>query len=240
MPKEGPVAPAFLPLHRPLHEILHRPSLDERLPNLLQPATVDPELMEPAKLTEARIDARSLLHEHARHSSGTSGRCWNVRRVCLRRTSFSTTTCAPRSPCCCGDKHHVLDRRAQAPPSEISRKERDFLLLNIFVLLRHGYGPGGVLAEALYAIGERSAEVLFARTVLRFLKQDWSSVLICLDELDRADPVERFGSYKLTERQRMRRYLKARSLYELKAKAGARDAVETYLRHGASGQEIAE
>jgi hypothetical protein len=70
LPKEGPVAPAFLPLYRPLHEILHRPSLDERLPNLLQPATVDPELMEPAKLTEARIDARSLLHEHARHSSG--------------------------------------------------------------------------------------------------------------------------------------------------------------------------
>jgi hypothetical protein len=129
----------------------------------------------------------------------------------------------------------------QAPPSEISRKERDFLLLNIFVLLQHGYvDRAGVLAEALYAIGERSTEVLFARTVLRFLKQDWSSVLICLDELDRADPVERFGSYKLTERQRMRRYLKARSLYELKAKAGARDAIETYLRHGASGQEIAE
>ena len=126
-------------------------------------------------------------------------------------------------------------------PSRPNRKERDFLLLNIFVLLQHGYvDRAGTLAEALYAIGERSADVLLARTVLRFLKQDWSSVLICLDELDRVDPVERFGNYKLTERQRMRRYLKARSLYELKAKAGARDAVETYLRHGSSGEEIAE
>lgn len=127
------------------------------------------------------------------------------------------------------------------PPSQISRKEREFLLLNIFVLLQHGYvDRAGVLAEALYAIGERTVEVLFARTVLRFLKQDWSSVLACLDELDRADPVERFGTYKLTERQRMRRYLKARSLYELKAKSGVREAVETYVRHGASGIEIAE
>lgn len=126
-------------------------------------------------------------------------------------------------------------------PSQLRRKEREFLLLNVFVLLQHGYvDKAGVLAEALYAIGDRSVEVLFARTVLRFLKQDWSSVLVCLDELDRIDPVERFGNYRLTERQRMRRYMKARSLYELKAKAGARDAIETYLRHGASGQEIAE
>jgi hypothetical protein len=44
--------------------------------------------------------------------------------------------------------------------------------------------------------------------------------------------VERFGSYKLTDRERMRRYIKARCLYELKERAGARDAVESYLRHG--------
>jgi hypothetical protein len=70
LPKEGPLAPVFLPVYRPLHDILHRPSLDERLPNLLQPTTVDPELMEPAKLTEARIDSRSLLTDHARRATG--------------------------------------------------------------------------------------------------------------------------------------------------------------------------
>ena len=70
LPKEGPIAPVFLPLYRPLQEIIHRPSLDERLPSLLQPTTVDPELLEPSKLTEARVDARSLLSEHARRSSG--------------------------------------------------------------------------------------------------------------------------------------------------------------------------
>lgn len=33
----------------------------------------------------------------------------------------------------------------------------------------------------------------------------------------------------------MRRYLKARCLYELRDTAGARDAVEVYLRHGEPG-----
>jgi hypothetical protein len=70
LPKEGTVAPAFLPVYRPLDTILRRPSLDERLPDLLAPATVDPDLLEPAKLTEARIDARSLLTDHARRSAG--------------------------------------------------------------------------------------------------------------------------------------------------------------------------
>jgi hypothetical protein len=70
LPKEGPIAPAFLPLYRPLQEIIRRPSLDERLPQQLQPSTLDPELLEPATLTEARIDARSLLGDRARHTTG--------------------------------------------------------------------------------------------------------------------------------------------------------------------------
>lgn len=70
LPKEGPIAPAFLPLYRPLQEITHRPSLDERLPNLLQPSTLDPDLLEPATLTDARIDARSLMAEHLRQATG--------------------------------------------------------------------------------------------------------------------------------------------------------------------------
>ena len=70
LPKEGPLAPVFLPQYRPLDEIIRRPSLDERLPRLLQPATVDPTLLEPARLTEARADARSLLTDYAKRSTG--------------------------------------------------------------------------------------------------------------------------------------------------------------------------
>jgi hypothetical protein len=126
-------------------------------------------------------------------------------------------------------------------PSRPSRREYDFLLLNIFVLVQHGYiDRAAAVAEALYLMGEHSSEVLLARALVRFLAGEWRPTLACLEELDRLDPVERFGSYKLTERQRMRRYLKARCLYELNERAGARDAIDSYLRHGAHGIEEAE
>jgi hypothetical protein len=89
-------------------------------------------------------------------------------------------------------------------------------------------------------MGERSSDILFARAVVAFFATDWVQTLKNLEELDREDPIERFGNYKLTERQRMRRYLKARCLYEQKERAGARDAVESYLRHGKAGIEEPE
>ncbi|MGV6872697.1 type III secretion apparatus assembly protein SctX [Pseudochelatococcus sp. B33] len=70
LPEGGALAPAYLPVYRPLHDVLHRPTLDERLPELLQPATIDAELLQPAQLMEARIDTRTLLSEFAARSSG--------------------------------------------------------------------------------------------------------------------------------------------------------------------------
>jgi hypothetical protein len=127
---------------------------------------------------------------------------------------------------------------APEAPRLPDQKQRDFLLLNIFVLAQHGYvDRAGVLAEALYLVGDASAEVQLARAVLRFFAGEWAATLACLDELDRLDPIERFGNYTLTDRQRMRRYLKARCLYELDDKIRARDAVDVYLRHGREGEE---
>jgi hypothetical protein len=122
-----------------------------------------------------------------------------------------------------------------------SRCERDFILLNIFVLAQQGYvSRAEVLVDALYLMGERSVDVLLARSVVRFLSGEWPQALACLEELDREDPIERFGAYKLTERQRMRRYLKARCLFELQERARARDAIDSYLRHGSDGNEEPE
>lgn len=122
-----------------------------------------------------------------------------------------------------------------AVPSEPrpDARQRDFLLLTIFVLAQQGYiDRAGVLAEALHLLGDDTAETQLARAVLRFFAGDWAAALAVLDELDRVAPIERFGQYQLDERQRMRRYLKARCLYELDDRARARDAVEVYLRHG--------
>lgn len=122
-----------------------------------------------------------------------------------------------------------------AAPSERrpDARQRDFLLLTIFVLAQQGYiDRAGVLAEALHLLGDDSPATLLARAVLRFFAEDWAAALSVLDELDRLAPIERFGDYHLDERQRMRRYLKARCLFQLEDKARARDAVEVYLRHG--------
>lgn len=116
--------------------------------------------------------------------------------------------------------------------SRLNSKQRDFVLVNIFVLAQHGYiERAATLAEAMYLAGEISPEVLLARAVLRFFNCEWQATLAILDDLDRLAPIERFGDYRLNDRQRMRRYLKARCLHELKDKLRARDALEVYLRH---------
>lgn len=123
----------------------------------------------------------------------------------------------------------------------VRRRERDFLLLNIYVFTRHGYiEQARIFADALYQMGETTADVLLARAVTRFLLGEWAAALAALEELDRADPVERFGAYQPSPKQRMRRYLKARSLHELGMNENVGDALEAYLRHGVAGIEEPE
>jgi hypothetical protein len=119
-------------------------------------------------------------------------------------------------------------------------RQRDFLLLTAYVLAQQGYTErAAVLLEALHLLNSPSSDVFFGRAVLRFFRRDYRAALGCLEELDRFDPIERFGRYRLTERQRMRRFLKARCLYELREDARAREAVEVYLRHGESSLDDA-
>jgi hypothetical protein len=70
LPHDGGLAPAFMPFHRPLDDILRRPSLDERLPALMQPENLDPDLLQPAALAAARRCARLRFDEAARRHSG--------------------------------------------------------------------------------------------------------------------------------------------------------------------------
>ncbi len=70
LPDNGKITQQFLPKHRELDAILRRPSLDERLPRLLQPAIIDPDLLEPAILTQARQDAHNTLASAARNEQG--------------------------------------------------------------------------------------------------------------------------------------------------------------------------
>ncbi len=63
----------------------------------------------------------------------------------------------------------------------LSSSQRDYILLNIFVLAQHGYiERAACLAEALEVLGDRSAAVVLARAVFKFLSRDWASALCCL------------------------------------------------------------
>ncbi|WAJ30509.1 hypothetical protein [Antarcticirhabdus aurantiaca] len=135
----------------------------------------------------------------------------------------------------------MSDRLSVAAASPLDRRSRDFLLLNIFVYLRHGYvTKASILAEALNRLGDDTAEVHLARAVLRYAAGAHAEALEALRELDRVDPLERFGDYRLTERQRMRRYLKLRCLHEIGETGRVRDALDSYMRHGEAGPDASE
>ncbi len=77
--------PAFLPKYRPLDEILRRPSLDERLPDLLQPETLDPDMLEPAVLTRLREESRDILRRKAGANAGGTRRVFENAAQALDR-----------------------------------------------------------------------------------------------------------------------------------------------------------
>lgn len=124
--------------------------------------------------------------------------------------------------------------RPQDQPAgrRLKRRQRDFLLLNIFVLLQHGYiERASLLADAMFFSGEEDGEVQLARAILRFGRGHWRETLEVLEILDRIDPIERFGTYRLSTRQLMRRYLKTRCYFELGETTRMRDALDAYVRH---------
>ena len=61
LPEEGQLQQLFLPQTRQLDAILRRPSLDERLPAMLAPLSLDPELLHPAVLSQTRLDMRDVF-----------------------------------------------------------------------------------------------------------------------------------------------------------------------------------
>ncbi|WP_187972879.1 hypothetical protein [Aquibium microcysteis] len=78
LPKDKKAPPVFLPETRALDEILHRPSLDERLPNLLKPERLDPDLLRPARVSDIR---RSLAQRFRDLEQSAAGE--------VRRTAFA-------------------------------------------------------------------------------------------------------------------------------------------------------
>ncbi|EEA96420.1 Type III secretion system YscX (type_III_YscX) [Pseudovibrio denitrificans] len=70
LPEGKKLAPVFLPEVRPLHEVLHRPTLDERLPALLLPDLSETDILLPTELSEMRKELQRLFAAAALREQG--------------------------------------------------------------------------------------------------------------------------------------------------------------------------
>jgi hypothetical protein len=74
LPEDRRPSPVFLPETRALDEILRRPSLDERLPNLLRPDRLDPDLLLPSRMSAVRQEVAQRFRDMERHAKTLSAR----------------------------------------------------------------------------------------------------------------------------------------------------------------------
>ncbi len=108
-----------------------------------------------------------------------------------------------------------------------ARRENDYLLLTIFVLSQHGrYDRASRLVEGIIATGKMSREIILAKAVLEFFKEDYALALECLDELDALEQKLKFSESK--EISQMRKYLRARCYFQSDDPAKASEIVRRY------------
>ncbi|WP_181705340.1 hypothetical protein [Chthonobacter rhizosphaerae] len=72
LPGQSAPRQGFLPDPRPLADILSRPTLDERLPMLLEPGALDPDLLSPAVLSAVRLATGAAFAEAALRADGAA------------------------------------------------------------------------------------------------------------------------------------------------------------------------
>lgn len=70
LPGDKRQPPRFIPDPGQLDAVLRRPSLDERLPNLLKPQTLDEDLLHPRILSKVREDVAERFRAIGRASTG--------------------------------------------------------------------------------------------------------------------------------------------------------------------------
>ncbi len=102
----------------------------------------------------------------------------------------------------------------------IDRRRRSYICLHVFVLMQHGYHAKALIwLDVLYRSGDRSEHVLFTRASALFLDGRFAEASTALQEADRLHPIERFGESRVDERQKLRQYMRARCIFEMKATA---------------------
>jgi hypothetical protein len=119
------------------------------------------------------------------------------------------------------------------PP--IPRREMDYALLAVLVRVQHlRRDEALVLLDGLIALGMKGPEVLLARAVVELGLERFEDLLETIRTLDRLDPPEASGGRRISEKVRVRSYMKARAIFALTGKLDAegKASLDFYLRQG--------
>ncbi|KZM47360.1 hypothetical protein [Labrenzia sp. OB1] len=99
---------------------------------------------------------------------------------------------------------------SEAIDRKLTARQRDYLLLTVFVLARHHYIDRALtLVEGLLALGEDDEDILFAQVILNFLQGECSDALSGLDKLMQRD-ANATSAGRPQEKQVVQLYLRAR------------------------------
>lgn len=118
--------------------------------------------------------------------------------------------------------HH--EQHKQMTELALTRRQRDFLRLNIYVQMQHGFiDRAASLAECLNLIGDDSTEALLAKAVTAFAQKRWDDTLNSLEKLKHKAIPQEDPDLKLCL------YLEIRCHYERGDLAAADQEIKRYL-----------
>ncbi|WP_163850663.1 hypothetical protein [Pseudooceanicola aestuarii] len=117
----------------------------------------------------------------------------------------------------------------------LSRRERDYILLDIYVRMQHGrYEEARRLIDGLLALDQETPDILLARAIVQAMLGEDEAVLDTIRHLERIDPAEIVSGRAPGEKVRVRSFLKARAKFALTGALDedARAALDFYMRQG--------
>lgn len=122
--------------------------------------------------------------------------------------------------------------------SSLTRRERDYLFLTIYVRAQHlQFAEALVLIETLASMGDEGPDLLLARAVIKYQMCAFDEALIDLRHLDRIEPPNVMSSAKDLERSRVRSFMKAKCHFALNGELDddAQASLDFYLRRKSAG-----
>lgn len=123
--------------------------------------------------------------------------------------------------------------RQSGVTSALSKRERDYLFLSIFVRVQHlQFNQALTLIETLAAMGDEAPDLYLARAIVNYQLGRFDIALDDLQTLDRLQPPNMMSSAGDEERSRMRSFMKARCHFAIHGEldADGQASLDFYLR----------